>query len=105
PRIITVPLACLQAIGYCAIYQKQGVLQNFSLIDPRYALQTWSILVTLTTGTMVLVWLGELITENGIGNGISLLIFAGILSRLPALVTSGYNTATSSGGAGGGLVS
>lgn len=104
-RIITVPLAFLQAIGYCAIYQKENVLQNFSLVNPSYALQSWSILITLTTGTMILVWLGELITEHGIGNGISLIIFGGILSRLPSLVTQGYTKATSSGGAGGGLVS
>src|SRR5579884_3818593 len=61
-RIITVPLAFLQALGNCALYQSQHVLQNFSLIDPQYALETWTILVVLTAGTMVLVWLGELIT-------------------------------------------
>src|SRR5438552_2433750 len=70
-RLIAVPLAFLQALGQAAIFQKAGVLQNFSLIDPRYALETFSILMALTTGTMILVWFGELITEKGIGNGIS----------------------------------
>jgi preprotein translocase subunit SecY len=54
-RIIAVPLAFLQALGNCALYQSQHVLQNFSLIDPQYALETWTILVVLTAGTMVLV--------------------------------------------------
>lgn len=104
-RIITVPLALLQALGNSALYQQQGVLQNFNLLDPRYALQSWSILVVLTTGTMILVWLGELITEKGIGNGISLIIFAGIVSGLPQYVYSGYTTTTASSGGAGGVVS
>src|SRR5881275_1481311 len=93
-RMIAVPLAFLQAFGNCAIFQQVGVLQNFSLIDPKYALETFSILIALTTGTMILVWLGELITENGIGNGISLIIFGGIVSRLPGFVQQGYLSAT-----------
>jgi preprotein translocase subunit SecY len=104
-RIIAVPLAFLQALGQCAIFQQAGVLQNFSLVDPKYALETFSILVALTTGTMILVWLGELITENGIGNGISLIIFGGIVSRLPQLIGQGYTISTSGGGAGSGVVS
>jgi preprotein translocase subunit SecY len=102
-RIITVPLAFLQALGQCALFQKAGVLTNFSLVDPQYALETFSILLALTTGTMILVWLGELITENGIGNGISLIIFGGIVSRLPQLVQQGY-TASTTGGIGGSAV-
>jgi preprotein translocase subunit SecY len=104
-RIITVPLALLQALGQCAIFQQAGVLTNFSLVDPKYALETFSILIALTTGTMILVWIGELITENGIGNGISIIIFAGIVSRLPGFVQSGYLAATSSGGTSGGVIS
>jgi len=103
-RIITVPLAFLQALGQCAIFQKAHVLTNFSLVDPRYALETFAILMTLTAGTMILVWLGELITENGIGNGVSLVIFAGILSKIPSLVSQGYVSSTSSGGSGSGIV-
>jgi preprotein translocase subunit SecY len=104
-RIITVPLAFLQALGQCAIFQKANVLQNFSLVNPQYALETYSILLTLTAGTMILVWLGELITENGIGNGISLIIFGGIVSNLPSYVQQGYVAATSGGGNGSGIVS
>jgi preprotein translocase subunit SecY len=103
--MITVPLAFLQALGQCAIFQKAGVLTNFSLIDPNYALETYAILLTLTAGTMILVWLGELITENGIGNGVSLVIFAGIMSKLPQLVNQGYLSSTSNGGSGSGIVS
>jgi preprotein translocase subunit SecY len=104
-RIIAVPLAFLQAFGQCALFQKEGVLANFNLIDPNYALESFTILITLTAGTMILVWLGELITENGIGNGISLIIFGGIVSRLPSFVQQGYVAATTGSGAGGGVVS
>jgi len=99
-RIITVPLAFLSALGNCALYQQAGVLTGFSLFDPTYALETWSILVTLTAGVMILVWLGELITEKGIGNGISLIIFANIVSRLPQFITQGYTTASTGGSSG-----
>jgi preprotein translocase subunit SecY len=99
-RIITVPLAFLSALGNCALYQQAGVLTGFSLFDPTYALETWSILLTLTAGVMILVWLGELITEKGIGNGISLIIFANIVSRLPQFISQGYTTASSGGSNG-----
>ncbi|HEX4206880.1 MAG TPA: preprotein translocase subunit SecY [Ktedonobacteraceae bacterium] len=104
-RIITVPLALLQALGNLALYQQAGVLQNFSLIDPQYALESWTIMLVLTAGTMILVWLGELITEKGIGNGVSLIIFAGILSGLPSFINQGYLTSSSSSGSGSGIVS
>jgi preprotein translocase subunit SecY len=99
-RIITVPLAFLSALGNCALYQQAGVLTGFSLFNPTYALETWSILVTLTAGVMILVWLGELITEKGIGNGISLIIFANIVSRLPQFISQGYTTASTGGSSG-----
>src|SRR5947209_2507050 len=99
-RIITVPLAFLSALGNCALYQQAGVLTGFSLFDPTYALETWSILLTLTAGVMILVWLGELITEKGIGNGISLIIFANIVSRLPQFISQGYTTASTGGSSG-----
>lgn len=104
-RIIAVPLAFLQAFGQCALFQKEGVLTNFSVIDPHYALESWTILITLTAGTMILVWLGELITEHGIGNGISIIIFGGIVSRLPSFVQQGYVSATTGSGTGGGIIS
>src|SRR6266481_1805058 len=69
-RIIAVPLAFLQALGQAAIFERANVLTNFNLFSSAYWLESLAILITLTAGTMILVWLGELITENGIGNGI-----------------------------------
>src|SRR2546421_5817483 len=98
-RLITVPLAFLQALGQTAIFVRAGVLDanTFGLFGPNW-LETLSILLSLTAGTMILVWIGELITENGIGNGISLIIFGGIVSRLPQLFREGYLAATSTAG-------
>lgn len=104
-RIISVPLAFLQALGQAAIFVRFNVLTNFSLFDASSWLESLSILMALTTGTMIMVWLGELITENGIGNGISLIIFAGIVSQINTLIANGWNSATSSGGSSGGIVS
>ncbi|MGZ6387092.1 MAG: preprotein translocase subunit SecY, partial [Ktedonobacteraceae bacterium] len=95
-RIVTVPLAFLQALGNTAIFVRYGVLTNFSLFDPNYALESWAIVLSLVAGTMVLVWIGELITENGVGNGISIIIFGGIVSRIPSFVQQGV-TASSTG--------
>ena len=105
-RIVTVPLAFLQAFGQAAIFTRVGVLDanTFNLFGPNW-LETLSILLSLTAGTMILVWIGELITEHGIGNGISLIIFAGIVSRIPQLVQQGFVASTSTGGNGGGIVS
>ena len=98
-RIIAVPLAFLQALGQTAIFVRANVLNasNFGLFGPSW-LETLSILLSLTAGTMILVWIGELITEKGIGNGISLIIFGGIVSRIPQLIQQGYQTATSATG-------
>src|SRR5260370_42313434 len=98
-RIVTVPLASLQALGQVAIFVRVGVLDpnSFNLFGPNW-LETLSILLSLTAGTMILVWIGELITERGIGNGISLIIFGGIVSRLPQLFRQGYLAATSTAG-------
>jgi len=104
-RIITVPLAFLQALGQLAIFVRVGVLDatTFNLFGPNW-LETLSILLSMTAGTMLLVWIGELITEHGIGNGISLIIFAGIVSRLPQLVQQGFLASSSTGGNSGGFV-
>jgi preprotein translocase subunit SecY len=75
-RYLTVALAAAQATGFAFLFQRQGALDaNFG----RGAL----IVLTLTAGTTLLMWMGELITKRGIGNGISLLIFASILTGLP----------------------
>jgi preprotein translocase subunit SecY len=103
-RMIAVPLAFLQALGQAAIFVRAGVLTNFSLLDPSYWLESLSILMALTAGTMVMVWLGELITENGIGNGISLIIFAGIVSNIPNLIGQGWNLSIGGGSSSVGIV-
>lgn len=80
-RYLTVPLAILQAIGMFVLLKNQGIITQ---VNP---IQITSIIVGMTAGTIFLMWIGELITEYGIGNGISLLIFAGIVSRLPVALT------------------
>lgn len=85
-RILTVPLAALQAVGMYALLRNQGIISNLSIIS------LISLIVTMIAGTMFLVWMGELITERGVGNGISLLIFAGIVSRLPIVFSQTATT-------------
>ena len=102
-RYITVPLALLQAFGQMALLVSVGAISNtqFNLFNGATFIPTLSTLLTLTAGTMFLVWLGELITENGIGNGISLIIFANIMVRLPQ--TIGQALVSSSGSGSGGV--
>jgi len=77
-RYLTVPLAAVQSYGVVLYLSKsQGLLHISSPI------QLLAIIVTLTAGTVFLMWLGELLTESGIGNGISVIIFAGIVARIP----------------------
>src|SRR5438094_346025 len=83
-RYLTVALAAAQATGYAFLFKREGVLAANS---GRLVL----IVVTLVAGTTLLMWMGELITKRGIGNGISLLIFASILSSAPAGVSAWYN--------------
>ncbi|MDP3726768.1 MAG: preprotein translocase subunit SecY [bacterium] len=87
-RMLTVPLAVLQAIGMYALLKSQGII---GFLSPLYLV---SFVLTMTAGTMFLVWLGELISEKGLGNGISLLIFAGIVGRIPVVFGQTVSTAT-----------
>lgn len=80
-RYLTVPLAVLQAIGMFVLLKNQGIISQITPI------QIAAIIIGMTAGTIFLMWIGELITEYGIGNGISLLIFAGIVSRVPIVFT------------------
>ena len=82
-RILTVPLALLQGIGVAVFMQRSGVLSAFGPDDLGLTL---AILASLTSGTLILMWLGELISERGIGNGISFIIFAGIVGRMPQTI-------------------
>jgi len=83
---ITVPIALLQGYGQAALMTQAGVLRDFGLFNSETALRSIALLLTMTAGTVFLVWLGELITENGIGNGVSIIIFGGIVASLPASV-------------------
>jgi preprotein translocase subunit SecY len=87
-RYLTVPLAVVQGVGAYALLRSQGVI---SVLD------YWHIgllVLTMTAGTLLLVWLGELITEKGIGNGVSILIFTGILARLPITLQQALQAST-----------
>jgi preprotein translocase subunit SecY len=86
-RILTVPLALLQGIGVAVFMQRSGVLPGFGPDDLGLTL---AILASLTSGTLILMWLGELISERGIGNGISFIIFAGIVGRLPTTISQTF---------------
>lgn len=79
-RFLTVPLTVLQSIGIFMLLKNQKVIGNLSPIE------FFSFIFTLVAGTFILVWFGELISEFGLGNGVSLLIFVGIVGRLPVLL-------------------
>jgi preprotein translocase subunit SecY len=83
--LVTIPLAALQGFSQATLLQRAGALANFGL-SRATLLPTLATLATLTAGTMFAIWLGELIDQEGIGNGISLIIFSGIVSEIPARV-------------------
>jgi preprotein translocase subunit SecY len=76
-RLLTVPLAVLQGYAMMSLLRSQGIIESFDLFTMASAL------ITVTAGAVVLMWLGEMITERGIGNGVSLMIFAGIIAGVP----------------------
>jgi preprotein translocase subunit SecY len=81
-RMLTVPLAIAQAYGISVLLSANGVIPATDL----FSIETVSLLLSFTAGTILLMWLGELISERGIGNGISLIIFAGIVGSVPQQV-------------------
>ena len=87
-RIISVPLAIIQSIAFIYILRETVLAGNTTVLaDPTWA--EWTIAVAaMSAGSIILMWLGELITEQGVGNGISLLIFAGIISQLPQTLST-----------------
>ncbi|MBD3360941.1 preprotein translocase subunit SecY, partial [Candidatus Peregrinibacteria bacterium] len=86
-RWLTFPLAFLQSYGMIVLLNSQANIPIISNVkDPSIVLP---IMLTISTGTVLLVWLGEQITEKGIGNGISLIIFASIISRVPQMIGQG----------------
>jgi len=96
-HLITIPLAALQGYAMIALLRAQDVT-----IEPLTSLTMANIVITMVAGTMFLVWLGELITERGVGNGISIIIFGGIVTDLPGIVGRGIVAAQ--GGEPGGLI-
>lgn len=88
-RMLTFPLAIIQSIGYIyLIRQEASSVGGLGDITAHTSFTQWIVMIAaLTGGSMILMWLGELITERSIGNGISLLITVGIVSRLPSLIT------------------
>ena len=87
-RMLTVPLAVIQSIAYIFILYQSTIAANIST-DFVPSIRDWALSVTaMTAGSVILMWMGELITEQGIGNGISTLIFASIISQLPNTMAS-----------------
>lgn len=80
-RLLTVPLAAIQGFSLLYILEQQNILYNLTAFD------RVTNLFIIVAGSVLIMWIGELITEFGIGNGVSLIIFAGIVSRLPAWVS------------------
>jgi preprotein translocase subunit SecY len=82
-RYLTVGLAFAQSIGYVFLFRSFGASAGTQVIPGFNAARVLMIVISLTAGTILLMWLGELITQRGIGNGISLMIFASIAARIP----------------------
>src|ERR1700722_13411793 len=76
-RYLTVPLAFVQAFGFILLLQQNGIIPGLT------AIQLVTNMMVISAGSILLMWIGELITEFGVGNGVSLLIFAGIVARIP----------------------
>ena len=80
-RILTVPLAFIQGFGFLVLLERQGIISHLGSFD--FAIN----LIVIVAGSILLMWLGELITEFGIGNGVSIIIFSGIVAGLPTTIS------------------
>ena len=92
-RLMTVPLGALQAFAFINLLQRGGLGGAGAAAGPGLSFTSWELIVTtvtVTVGTVFLMWLGELISEQGVGNGISLIIFVGIISRLPQILGQAF---------------
>ena len=98
-RMIAVPLAILQSVAYIFILYQQVVAANSAVAIEPTTMQ-WALSITaMTAGSIILMWLGELITEQGVGNGISMVIFASIIASFPATLAGlGTSLADTSNG-------
>jgi preprotein translocase subunit SecY len=90
-RYLTVGLAFAQSIGYVFLFRSFQQSAGVTLINDFNLGKVFIIVLSLTSGTILLMWLGELVTQRGIGNGISLLIFASIVSRIPSGISSWWS--------------
>ena len=79
-RLLTVPLALIQGIAFLFLFQRQGILVSLTTFD------ILTNLIIITAGSVLLMWIGEIMTEFGVGNGTSLIIFAGIVARIPTII-------------------
>lgn len=85
-RMVSVPLAIVQSVAFIYILRQTVLASNTTLLADS-TITSWVVAVTaMTAGSVLLMWLGELMTEQGVGNGISLMIFAGIVSQMPATI-------------------
>jgi preprotein translocase subunit SecY len=80
-RMLTLPLAIMQGFGFLTLLESQGVINTLTTFD--FALNV----VLITAGSILLMWIGELATEYGVGNGVSIIIFAGIVASLPTTIS------------------
>ena len=93
-RVLAVPLAIVQSIAYIYI-PNQNVLASATAITPELTAMQWAIaIIAMVAGSIILMWLGELMTEQGIGNGISTLILASIVSSLPQTLATFWTNLT-----------
>lgn len=88
-RLLALPITIVQAIGMYVVLRNQQVISSLGFIE------FIAFLVTLTAGSFVLLWFGEIISEYGIGNGVSMLIFAGIVARIPVVASQALFTSNS----------
>lgn len=95
-RMLTVPLAAIQAVGMIKLLQSQS-LGGIPIIGQFDIAQWLLVIIVLTAGTVLLMWLGELITENGVGNGISIIIFSGIVAGLPGALSQSLSASLGTG--------
>lgn len=87
-RLLTIPMAVLQAVGFLFLLESQGVVAHLGTVA------FVANIALIAAGSMLLMWLGELVTEFGIGNGVSLIILAGILARVPSGISQTLFAAT-----------
>jgi len=93
-RLLSVPLAIVQSIAFIYILRQTVLAGNTAVLDNATPIEWTVAVLAMTAGAILLMWLGELVTEQGIGNGISMLIFAGIISQLPSTLATLGNSLT-----------